>query len=51
MCHKATYAVQQKEALFDHLVGAGEQRRRDFEAKRASNLDLRDNLSIGSSCN
>jgi hypothetical protein len=32
-CHNPTYAVQKIVPLFDHLVGAGEQHRRDFEAK------------------
>src|SRR5262249_41448768 len=31
LCQKRTYAVQQTEALFDQLVGAGEQRRRHAE--------------------
>ena len=28
MCQEPTYATQQISSLFDHLVGAGEQRRR-----------------------
>jgi hypothetical protein len=34
MGQEATYAVQQKSGLFDHLVGNGEQRTRHFEAER-----------------
>jgi hypothetical protein len=35
-----TRAVQQITSLFDHLVGAGEQRRRHAEAKRFSSLEV-----------
>jgi hypothetical protein len=34
-CQEATYAVQRNAALLDHLVGAGEQHRRDGEAEHA----------------
>jgi hypothetical protein len=37
MCHKRTHAVQQG-ALFDHLVGAGEQRWRHVEAEPLGSL-------------
>ena len=33
-CQSRHFALRQNSVLFDHLVGAGEQRRRDFEAKR-----------------
>jgi hypothetical protein len=31
---------------FDHLVGAGEQRRRDFEAERPRGLKINDKLEL-----
>ena len=39
-CQKATYAVQQNNALFDHLVGGGEQRRGHGQAERLSGLEV-----------
>jgi hypothetical protein len=35
-------ALQQSLCLFDHFVGAAEQRRRNFEPKRPSGLEIDD---------
>jgi hypothetical protein len=40
MCQQATYAAQQTAPLFDHLVGAGEQHRRNFEAQRLCGFQI-----------
>src|SRR6266498_4461948 len=45
--HKQTHAAQQTTLLFDHLIGAGEQRRWHLEAESLSGLEVDDQFVLG----
>src|SRR6266446_3192786 len=46
-CQEATYAVQKKALLFDHLVGTREHGRRNVEIERLRSLEVDDQLVLG----
>jgi hypothetical protein len=47
MCHERPNAAQQNSRLFDHLIGAGEQRRWHFELDRSRSLQVDHKLEVG----
>jgi hypothetical protein len=46
LCQSRPNATQQTPSYFDHLVGAGEQRWRHFEAERFGSLDVHNQLDL-----
>ena len=47
MCQEATYAPEQTAPLFDHLVGAQQERLRDRQAERLGGRKIDDKLESG----
>ena len=48
LCAKSRhYAVQRNTSLFDHFVGAGEERWGNFDAERAGSYQVKDQFKLG----
>src|SRR5947207_13131160 len=47
MCHNRTYTLQTNLQLFDHLIGAGEERRGNVDADRLGGFQIDHEIELG----
>src|SRR6516165_10246919 len=46
LCQKQTFCAAARPPLFDHLVGGGEQRLREFHAQRLGRFEVEDEIEL-----